>query len=142
MVAWTNLATATYFKFTAKKGQRVHCVAKTRELGSACDLYMSLHKVDGSQIAVARQDRQTILVADIGEDGDYVLQVEDLLVGGSSGHVYRIDLSDCYGGFTLHAEQTQYTSPQGGTFVGKGARATARLQRAHRAVRRRPGRQQ
>jgi hypothetical protein len=107
------------FKFTAKKGQRVHGVAKTRELGSACDLYMSLHKTDGSQIAVARQDRQTILNAEIAEDGQYVLQVEDLLVGGSPGHVYRIELSETYGGFTLHAEQTQYSAPHGGTFVVK-----------------------
>jgi hypothetical protein len=107
------------FKFSAKKGQRLHGVAKTRELGSACDLYLSLHKVDGSQIAVARQDRQTILNAEIAEDGEYVLQVEDLLVGGSPGHVYRIDLSETYGGFTLHAEQTQYSSPHGGTFVVK-----------------------
>jgi hypothetical protein len=114
-----TLGDRDYFKFIAKKGQRVHCVAKTRELGSAGDLYMSLHKADGSQIAVARQDRQTILNAEIGDDGEYVLQVEDLLVGGSPGHVYRIDLSETYGGFTLHAEQTQYSAPHGGTFVVK-----------------------
>ncbi len=80
---------------------------------------MSLHKADGSQIAVARQERQTVLDAEIPEDGEYVLQVEDLLVGGGADHVYRIDVSDAYAGFTLNAEQTQYTAPQAGTFVVK-----------------------
>jgi hypothetical protein len=108
-----------HFKFQAKKSQRVHCAARTRELGSACDLYMSLHKSDGSQIAEARQERQTVLDADISEDGEYVLAVEDLLVGGTAGHVYRIDVSDTYSGFALYAEQLQYSAPQGGTFVVK-----------------------
>ncbi len=71
------------FKFQAKKGQRVHCEAMTRELGSPCDLHMSLHKPDGPQIAVARQDRRTTLAVEIPEDGEYVLQVEDLLVGAA-----------------------------------------------------------
>ena len=70
-------------------------------------MYLSLHKADGSQIAEARQDRQTVLDADIPEDGEYMLQVEDLLVGGTpaADHVYRIDVSEAYSGFSLHAEQ-------------------------------------
>jgi hypothetical protein len=108
-----------YFKFQAKKGQRLHCVAKTRELGSACDVQVILQKADGSQLAVARQETETVLEADIPEDGEYVLQVEDLLVGNAPGHVYRIDVSDTFGGFTLAAEQMQYSPPQGGTFVVK-----------------------
>jgi hypothetical protein len=107
------------FKFQAKKGQRVHCVAITRELGSPCDLHMSLHKSDGSQIAAARQDRRTTLATEIPEDGEYVLQVEDLVVGASAKHVYRVKISDAYAGFSLHSEQLQYTSPQAGTFVVK-----------------------
>jgi hypothetical protein len=107
------------FKFKAKKGQRVYCLAMTRELGSPCDLHMSLHKHDGSQIAAARQERRTTLAAEIPEDGEYVLQVEDLLVGESAKHVYRVKVSDAFAGFSLHAEQLQYTSPQGGTFVVK-----------------------
>jgi hypothetical protein len=107
------------FKFHALKGQRVHCVGRTRELGSPCDLYLSLHKADGAQIAVARQDRQPVLDAEISEAGDYTLQVEDLLRGGGPDHVYRIDVSDAYGGFALNAELTQYNAPQGGTAVVK-----------------------
>lgn len=108
-----------YFKFQLKKGQRLHSVAKTRELGSDCDLAMSLLKADGAPIATARQEAETVLDADIPEDGDYLLQVEDLLVGGPPGHVYRVDVDETYGGFSLAAEQTQYSSPQGGTFVVK-----------------------
>jgi hypothetical protein len=107
------------FKFRLTKGQRLHFVAKTRELGSPCDVQMSLHKADGTQIAVARQEAETVLDADTPEDGDYVLQVEDLLVGGGLGHVYRIDATKPFAGFGLAAEQTQYSAPQGGTFVVK-----------------------
>ena len=35
------------------------------------------------------------------------------------GHVYRVDISETYSGFSLAAEQTQYTAPHGGTFVIK-----------------------
>jgi hypothetical protein len=109
-----------HFKFHAKKGQRVHCIAKTRDLGSPCDLYLSLHRTDGAQIALARQDRQTVLDAEIPEDGEYVLHVEDLAVGGdAAAHVYRIDVSEAYAGFSLTTEHTQYTAPQGGTVVVK-----------------------
>ncbi len=108
-----------YFKFKARKGQRVRCVATTRELGSACDLYLSFHKSDGSQIAVARQERQTVLDAEIPDDGEYVLRVEDLLVGSTAVHVYRIEVSDNYPGFSLNAEQAQYNAPESGTFVVK-----------------------
>lgn len=108
-----------HFKFVAKKGQRLHCLAKTRELGSACDVHMSLHKPDGSQIAVARQEARAVLDAEIPEDGEYLLLVEDLLVDGPAGHVYRIELSDSFARFSLAAEHTQYTSPQAGTFVMK-----------------------
>ena len=107
------------FKFHARKGQRLHCVGRTRELGSPCDLYLSLHKADGSQIAVARQERQPVLDAEIPEEGDYILQVEDLLRGGGPDHVYRVDVSDAYGGFALNAELLQYNAPQAGTAVVK-----------------------
>src|SRR5690606_26093853 len=56
-----------YFKFHARKGQRLHCVGRTRELGSPCDLYLRLLKPDGAQIAVARQERQPVLDAEIPE---------------------------------------------------------------------------
>jgi hypothetical protein len=108
------------FKFQAQKGQRVHCVARTRELGSSCEVHMSLHAADGSQIAQARQELQTILDAEIPADGEYTLHVEDLLVDtGGSGCVYRVEVDDAFAGFTLNAEQPQYTAPQRGTFVVK-----------------------
>ena len=109
------------FKFKAHKGQRVHCEAKTRELGSPCDVNLSLHKADGSRLAKARQDRETVLDADIPDDGEYMLQVEDLLIGGTpaADHVYRIDISEAYSGFALHTQDLQYSAPQGGTFVVK-----------------------
>ena len=110
-----------YFKFNGKKASDLHCVACSRELGSACDVYMSLHKADGSQLAEARQERQTVLDFDVPADGEYLLHVEDLLVGGipKADHVYRIHLDNAYSGFSLHSEALQYSAPQGGTFVVK-----------------------
>jgi hypothetical protein len=109
------------FKFKARKGQRLHCEAKTRELGSPFDANLRLLKSDGSTVAEARQDRDTALDCDIPDDGEYVLQVEDLLIGGTAAadHVYRVDMSDAYTGFTLHTQDLQYSAPQGGTFVAK-----------------------
>jgi hypothetical protein len=109
-----------HFKFQAKKGQRVHGIAKTREFGSPCDLYMSLHRVDGSQIVLARQDRQTMLDAEIPDDGEYVLHIEDLAIdSATAGHTYRIDVTEAYSGFSLSTEHAQYTVPEGGTVVVK-----------------------
>ncbi len=108
-----------HFRFQATKGQRLHCVAKTRELGSPCDLYLSLHKTDGSRIALAPQARDTVLDMLIPEDGEYVLRVEDLLSGGSPEHIYRLDMKDAFFGFELHAEKNEYVAPLGGTVVVK-----------------------
>jgi hypothetical protein len=109
------------FEFNARKGKRVHCEAKTRELGSPCDVNMTLLKSDGAKVAEARQDRETVLDCDIPDDGEYILQVEDLLIGGTAAadHVYRVGISEMYTGFTLHTKDLQYSAPQGGTFVAK-----------------------
>src|SRR5204862_533669 len=98
-----KLGDRDYFKFKGVKGQRLHCAACSRELGSASDVYMSLHKADGSNIAEARQERQTVLDAVFPSDGEYVLQVADLLVGNvpAADNIYRIHLSDTFSGFSL-----------------------------------------
>jgi len=108
-----------HFRFKARKGQRLHCLAMTRELGSPCDLYLSLYKADGSRLVVAPQSRETVLNLLIPEDGEYVLQVEDLLSGGSPEYIYRLDARDAFFGFSLHAEKMEYVAPQGGTVVVK-----------------------
>jgi hypothetical protein len=110
-----------FFRFKAKKGQRIHALARTRELGSACEVFLALLKADGNKIAEARQDRQTILAADIPADGEYIIQVDDLLIAGPAthDHAYRIDLDDTYVGFRLYTDQLQYNAPQGGTFTVK-----------------------
>lgn len=109
------------FKFIAHKGQRVHCVAKTRELGSACDVDLALLNAGGTKIASARQERQTVLDADISEDGAYVLQVSDLSVGETTTNrrAYRIEATETYAGFALRTSDLQYTVPQAGTVAIK-----------------------
>lgn len=110
-----------HFKFAAHKGQHLHCVAKTRELGSTCDIDFSLHQGDGTKLAAANQGRQTVLDADIGEDGDYILQVTNLYAGEAvnTRHAYRIDLSETYPGFELRTPELQYAVPLGGTVAVK-----------------------
>jgi len=110
---------ADHFRFAAKTGQRLRIVAKSREFGSPCDLFMSLHKADGARLALAQQGRRATINTQIPADGEYVLKIEDLLSGGSPAHVYRIDVQETFFGFSLNAELMQYTSPQAGTFVVK-----------------------
>jgi hypothetical protein len=108
------------FKFQGHKGQRLHLVALTRELGSSCDLHMSLLKADGSRLAVARQELQTTLDAELPADGEYTVQIENLAIGDSKpGLVYRVEADGDYPGFALRAEHCEYNAPQGGTFVVK-----------------------
>ncbi|RIK72996.1 MAG: hypothetical protein DCC67_18450 [Planctomycetota bacterium] len=107
------------FRFGASQGDRLRFTVKTHELGSDCDVYCTLMTGDGSQVAVARQERQTDLDYQVAESGEYVLRVENLFLGGRPGGVYRIDAANRHAGFTLHAEQIQYAAPQGGTFVVK-----------------------
>jgi hypothetical protein len=108
-----------YFRVQANKGQRLRSRALTRELGSPCDLYLSLHRADGSRIAEARQERETVLDVEIPDDGEYLFQVEDLNSGGSAEHIYRIDVEEKFFGFSLHAENMQYVAPHSGTVVVK-----------------------
>jgi hypothetical protein len=110
---------ADHFRFSAKAGQRLRLVAKSREFGSPCDLFMSLHKADGARIALAAQGRRATINVQILADGEYVLKIEDLISGGSPAHVYRVDVQETFFGFSLNAELVQYNSPQAGTFVVK-----------------------
>jgi len=106
-----------HFKFHAGQGQQVYCVAKTRELGSPCDLYMSLHKADGTRLAEASQQRETILDHTVPEEGDYILRIESLVRGGGPEHVYRVAVRSNPAGFSLHPKQKEYTVPHGGTLA-------------------------
>ncbi len=110
-----------HFRFAGRAGQRVRCVAVTRQLGSPCDLHMTLHAADGARIAEARQEEHAVLEAVIPADGEYVLHIENLLVGESGGarHIYRVDVVADDPGFSLNAELPQYMAPEGGTLVTK-----------------------
>ena len=112
-------ADADHFRFKAKAKQRLRIVAKSREFGSPCDLFMSLHKADGARLALATQGRQATINTQIPADGEYVLKIEDLISGGSPAHIYRVDVQETFFGFSLNAELMQYNSPQAGTFVVK-----------------------
>jgi hypothetical protein len=110
-----------HFRFAARAGQRVRCAAVTRRLGSSCDLHMTLHAADGAKVAEARQEEHAVLEAVVPADGEYVLHIENLMVGENGGgrHIYRVDVVADDPGFALNAELPQYTAPQGGTFVAK-----------------------
>jgi hypothetical protein len=108
-----------HYRFTAAKGQRLRFTARTRDLGADGDVFLRLLKADGAQLAVGGQQRPAALECAAPDDGDYVLQVEDLLVGGEGRHSYRIHGDNADAGFSLSAEHAQYSPPRGGVLVIK-----------------------
>lgn len=82
-----------YYQFTAEKGQRVTFDAKTRSLGSACDV--SLRLVDSANAQLAESANTTAsegsVSAKIEKPGNYFLIVEELTGASGPDFVYHID---------------------------------------------------
>ncbi|MEM7234657.1 MAG: hypothetical protein AAF517_20935, partial [Planctomycetota bacterium] len=81
-----------YFKFTARKGERlfVECVAS--QIDSKLDPVLTL--TDPRGVEVIRSGRfergNASLDVTLKHDGDYVLEVRDFLFAGSNDHGYRV----------------------------------------------------
>lgn len=108
-----------HFQFKARQGERLACQAMTRVIGSACDVFMSLHRPDGSRLVQAAQGREVVLRYVIPDDGEYILRVENLIQGGGPQHIYRVAMTNADPGFSLKTENPQLSAPQEGTFATK-----------------------
>jgi len=104
------------FQFEAKKDQRLIFQAKTRSLGSPCDVFMELEKADGSKLTQAN-----VTGADEGsitntfkEAGIYRLLVEELNRRGAPNLAYRVEIEPFQPGFALSVEQEKVHGTNGG----------------------------
>lgn len=104
------------FQFEAKKDERLVFRARTRSLGSPCDVFMELQKADGSKVAqanVAGADEGSITNT-FKEEGIYRLLVEELNRQGAPNLAYRVEVEPFQSGFALSVEQEKVHGTNGG----------------------------
>ena len=84
-----------YFKFTAKKGQKIDLRCFARQLGSGLDPSMNVYNADkkhqvGSDDIANKPD--CYVQFDVPEDGDYFVRIFDHLKRGQPDFVYRLEI--------------------------------------------------
>ncbi|MCC9608494.1 DUF1549 domain-containing protein [Blastopirellula sp. JC732] len=104
------------------KGQTVRIAAKTRSLNSPTVLQMQLRAADGNVIAetkVTGADEWSMVVA-FTEDGDYRLEVSDLLKRGGAEFAYHVEIVPA-GTFSVALAGDAKTREQFPVAIKKGA---------------------
>ncbi len=87
----TTASVADYFKFTAKKGQRVLCDCDAGELDSRLSPVLTLLDAAGHELETSR--RGGLLDFTVPADGNYLLKVHDLAFAGGPDYFYRLALT-------------------------------------------------
>ncbi|MCE9604835.1 MAG: hypothetical protein K8U03_08035 [Planctomycetia bacterium] len=108
-----------YYRFTAKKGDKLRFSGRTRRLNSPTDLYLRLLSADGKTL-VENDDlgvEESSLDYTVPADGTFILSAEELLRRGGPQFVYRIEIGQAAPGFTLALDVEKLDIPRGG--VGK-----------------------
>jgi hypothetical protein len=107
-----------YYEFAVEKNQRLVFRAKTRSLGSPCDLLMQLQNADGSRLADAAVtgSDEGGLTNRFKEAGTYRLLIEELTQQGGPALAYRIEIEPFQPGFALSLETDTIEATNSGTF--------------------------
>jgi hypothetical protein len=86
---------ADYFKFAAKKGQRLLLEAWARRIDSRLDPRLILYDAAGHELARAKErfHRDPLLDFTAPADGSYVVKLYDFLYKGGPDYFYRLTLS-------------------------------------------------
>lgn len=111
-----------FWKFTAKKGQRVLFTAQTRSIGSASEVMLQLRDTKGTAIASSTPSDagEGSVTNTIPADGTYFLVVDELIRRGGPQHAYRIEAELLNrGGFTLETEVEKVSAAPSGSFTVK-----------------------
>jgi hypothetical protein len=87
----TTASVADYFKFTAKKGQRLLCDCDAGELDSRLAPVLTLLDAAGHELGTSR--RGGLLDFTVPADGNYLLKVHDLAFAGGPDYFYRLALT-------------------------------------------------
>jgi hypothetical protein len=140
------------FRFTAKKGQRLHFRVYARALGAPVDARLWLHAagndkrlfdVDDSRLQdiglpssraswYIKDQQDPVAVLAIPADGDYILGLEDSESGAGPDHVYRIEVEPARNEIYTHVTAPDgYQMPRlNGFIVPQGGRWTLEVQLA------------
>jgi hypothetical protein len=102
------------FVFALKKGKRSIIEARTHELGSPTEVYMTLRDAKGTQVQVSNPMQAARLDFTPPADGDYTLQVEHLHLWGGPDEVYRVSVTPFEPGFDLTVALDRFNVRQGG----------------------------
>lgn len=110
-----------FWKFEARKGQRVLFTAQTRSLGSASEVMLQLRDAKGTAIASSSPNDpgEGSVTNTIPADGSYFLVVDELIRRGGPQHAYRIEAALLTPGFTLDTEVDKVEAAPGGSFTVK-----------------------
>lgn len=105
------------YRFTAAKGARLLFTGVTRREGTPTDLVLRLLDAEGKQLA--RADDEGVEEGRINHtfaaDGEYVLEVSELLGRGGPAAAYRVTIEPNTPGFSLTAEGDALNVPAGGS---------------------------
>jgi hypothetical protein len=84
-----------WFRFHAKKDERVNIRVHARQLRSALDPVMSIHALDGRQLDYSDDTigLDSFFAFAAPEEGDFALRIADHLRDGSPLHTYRVELT-------------------------------------------------
>lgn len=103
------------FRFEAEKDQRLVIAARTRSLGSACDVLLNVLKADGSKLVEANvtgADEGTITNT-FKEAGTYYVELQELTHSAGADFVYRLTIEPQRPGFVLSTEQDRFEAKEG-----------------------------
>lgn len=127
-----------WFRFAARKGQRLRLRAWARGLGSPVDPVIDLFEAGGKQVGgnddfQGRPDSE--LTAAIARDGDYELRVRDFQGRGGPTHVYRIEVAPVTPAVSLDLQTYGRNSQARGSLsVPRGNRMAILVRVAREAV--------
>lgn len=83
-----------YFRFAAQKGDRVLVACAVGSIDSSLNAVLALYDVSGKVLERSRRRarRDPLLDFQVPMDGEYLVRVSDLSFGGSSTHLYRLEI--------------------------------------------------
>ncbi|MBI5801683.1 MAG: pre-peptidase C-terminal domain-containing protein [Verrucomicrobia bacterium] len=110
-----------FWKFDARKGQRVLFTAQTRSIGSASEVMLQLRDAKGTAISSSSVNDagEGSVTNTIPADGTYFLVVDELIRRGGPQHAYRIVAELLTPGFMLEADVDKVEAVPGGSFTVK-----------------------
>jgi len=91
--AASNRATdVDFYKFAAKKGQRVLVDCRARRIDSQMTARLELYNTTGRRLIVTREivRQDPFIDFTVPADGEYLVKVHDVVFGGGANHVYRL----------------------------------------------------